>query len=415
MLEHERLMNGLLKGFDGRVEPEALRQLLSQDIEIVCPEARARERDLWPAIWALAAVLERQTYGRVFVRCGLDRALPSPAPLGSSVVFVRAPQRASVAFCLGSQVPCLADHQVIADARSSRVSVGQLFETSDDLPSPIEAFALAGLLGFAAIAQLVGIPPYRRDLAAPVLRMHANAANLAQALDESTGFSCLGLGQLGQAYLALLWFLYRGDVGGRRLFLVDPKRFTSENGRTQVLLAAGASWHSELKADYLLELTSSWNVDAQRSIARLDWGWLRPDNAPRIALLGFDKFDPRRVACHAGFDLLVESGVGTDLLQPRFSWHKVSGDTKLGSALFPRDDNRQPQVTLAGTFVDRLKTTPGECGWVRFKEIDATAPCLGVAAAAFALSELCSSEKIISGRGLLWSQCLPAIREIRHK
>src|SRR5882762_3579698 len=81
-------MNGLLKGLRGAVSPPQLERLLARDVEIVAPAARASMPDLWPAIWALAAVLERQLYGRIFIRCGLAGPLPSPAPLGSRCEFV---------------------------------------------------------------------------------------------------------------------------------------------------------------------------------------------------------------------------------------------------------------------------------------------------------------------------------------
>jgi hypothetical protein len=43
--------------------------------------------------------------------------------------------------------------------------------------------------------------------------------------------------------------------------------------------------------------------------------------------------------------------------------------------------------------------------------IAATAPCLGAAAAAFALAELGGTlHQTISGSALLWSQCIPLYR-----
>jgi hypothetical protein len=80
-LVNERLENGLLKGFYGGMSPETLKELLSKDVEILLPRERLIAEDLWPAVWALAAVLERQVYGRIFIRCKADDLPPGPASL----------------------------------------------------------------------------------------------------------------------------------------------------------------------------------------------------------------------------------------------------------------------------------------------------------------------------------------------
>ena len=50
-------------------------------------------------------------------------------------------------------------------------------------------------------------------------------------------------GQVGQAFLALLFFLNAGSLNGRRLAIIDDDYFDISNGRTQILLAEGADQH----------------------------------------------------------------------------------------------------------------------------------------------------------------------------
>lgn len=88
--EH-RVVNGLLKA--GAVaEPEQAISVLQRDFRIISPPSRAAEDDLWPAIWALAAVLERQFAGTIYVDAGLTGPLRQPAQLGSRCRFDAPPK-----------------------------------------------------------------------------------------------------------------------------------------------------------------------------------------------------------------------------------------------------------------------------------------------------------------------------------
>lgn len=116
------------------------------------------------------------------------------------------------------------------------------------------------------------------------------------------------------------------------------------------------------------------------------------------------------MAAARGFQRLIESGVGTDLLVPRVSWHAIPGRADLGKKLFP-DGKKIEAGEINANWTKQLKDTPGECGWVRFRDVSATAPSLGIAAVAYALAELGNSEAVVVGRATLWSPCLPPWRE----
>jgi hypothetical protein len=410
-ITNDRLVNGLLKVHGGNATPNQVKAWLSQDVEIVAPPERSTESDLWPAIWALAAILERQLHGHVYIRCGLKGSLAAPSRMGPRCRFVDQPQPAALSILLGLENN-LGD-ALVGDARRGTISVGCTFGHVEDAPSAIECFVLAGFLGFAVIARFTGIPGHREDFTRHTLEVTYDPRRLNDALAQIEGFTCVGVGQVGQALLALLFFLYNGDLQGRRVSLIDKDTFETENGRTQLLLADGAPWDGKDKVTYLAPLVSAWNAEAVPHREKIEWGWRRTASHPPVSLLGLHDLEARRMACAAGFDRILEAGVGTDLLKPRVSWHALPGnDPTLGRRLF-KDESRTGarEERLSGEWVDELKGTPGGCGWVQFMGIAATAPCLGAAAAAFALAELGEIHQAVSGSALLWSQCIAPYRE----
>ena len=411
-IETERLVNGLLKGFGGDLSPDQVNALLTQDVEIVAPPSRAHSHDLWPAIWALAAILERQVFGHVFIRCGLAKPLPAPSALGPQCRFVDSPQPVSLSLHLGTNSDPAHSDAITGDAHGGLIGSSILADTGTP-PSPIECFMLAGFLGFAAIARLVGIPDNKKDYTQPRLQLALDSRALARALDAADGYTCIGLGQVGQAFLALLFFLYGGDLGGRRFALIDDDAFQRENGRTQLLLAAGANWIRKDKVAYVESVVTAWRAAVVPLKEKIGWTWRRGSAHPRLALLGLHDLEGRRIASAAGFDHLIEAGVGTDLLQPRITWHSFGGDGATGHRLFaerPRAPARGDGIQAK--WADELRSTAGGCGWVEFLGASATAPCLGTAAAAFALAEFGGPDAVISGAALLWSQYLPAVRHM---
>jgi len=403
-IAHDRILNGLLKGFGGAVSPDEFESRLGKSIEIVVPPMRSTE--LWPAIWALASILERQSRGLVFVNAGMTQAPFAPSPLGPRVKFVDGATPSDFKIAVATETAGHPANTVVADAAAGRIAVGGLLSPASE-PSPVECFALAGYLGFRALAALAGIPSYREDFASGILEIPVDAVALAESLRASPGYTCVGLGQVGQAMLALLYFLYHGDYDRRRLNLIDPDIFVSENQRTQILLGERQPWLNAAKATYMEELCRSWNAEALGESEAITWGWKR-GSRPSVGLVGPHDFETRRMACAAKFDAMIECGVGTNFLQPRVSWNVLRGDAERWRGLFADREVRSPEVAEA-SWVRALKASPGACGWVQFLGISATAPCLGVAAAAFAMAQFSQS---VSGGGTagLWSQLLPLQR-----
>lgn len=408
-ITENRVINGLLKGFGESTSPEELKDLLSQDIEIVAPEYRATENDLWPAIWALGSILERQMFGQIYIRCGLRKQLPAPIHLGKSCKFVDTAQSVAISIRLGDSTISQTENIINADARFQKISIDEILQETEALPTTIECFLLAGYLGFYTLAKITGIPEYRSEHSTKVLTLNYDYQLLKNKINKTQGYTCIGLGQLGQAYLSLLYFLYQGNFSGRKISLIDKDIFEEENGRTQIMLLENGGWLNTNKVDYISEIIETWGARATSNKKEIMWGWNKSRIDPTLALVGLDNFETRRMVCAAGFKYIIEAGVGTNMLQPKISWHSMPGNAKLGSILF-QDIVLQKTEHFSEKLVAKLKQTPGECGLVLFKNISATAPSLGITASAFALSELGHNEFTL-GNACLWSPLLPILRE----
>lgn len=99
-------------------------------------------------------------------------------------------------------------------------------------------------------------------------------------------------------------------------------------------------------------------------------------------------------------------------MAPRISWVSARGSEgmKVAKAHF-RDRNAVVDAVIASSeWVEELKSQPGACGWVQFKGVSATAPCLGIAAVAYALAETTGAGCFRHGAARLWTQLLPVFR-----
>lgn len=400
-LATDRIINGLVKGHEGTQSPEEVAACLRRDVVVRCAPGRCIPDDLWPAVWALASVLERQLTGRVYIDAGITAALPAPVSLGPSSSFGQLMDPAALVVELGtrSDPVCIA-----GDACKHVVSLDPL--PIGEKPTPIECFALAGYLGYQVLAKLAKIPVERIAFTRRSVRLDYDDQILDAKLMQPGGFMFVGMGQVGQAFLALLWFWLQGDFGGRRLVVIDDDRFIRKNGRTQILLVDGAAWINEEKAKYVSGLADNWNATSKPLPGKIDFSWRRGQH-PSLAFLGTHDFESRRMACVAGFEEIIECGVGTDMMSPRITWVSARGDTRSAKVLFADRNTANTVVTAGAAWVNELKGQPGNCGWVEFEGVSATAPCLGVAAVAYALAESGNPGSIRQGVARLWAQLLP--------
>ena len=408
-LYENRIINGLLKA-RAVDAPEEATQLLSRDIEIVAEPSRATEGDLWPAIWSLAATLERQFSGAIHIHAGLSGPLSQPARLGARCSFGTHAGPDAIFIHLGLAAPPKRGI-LCGDARGGMIAYGS---TIDSLApaTPIDCFALSGYLGFAALAHAVGIPSYRQEFATPQLTLPFNLAGL-QNLEE-TELDFVGLGQLGQAFIALLFFVGRANEEIPRIYLVDKDHFEKPNWSTQILIEPDSEWMGVPKAEYLRHRTESWGRHVHSDITEITWGWRRPSDRAGVGILGLDKFEVRRMAIAGEYSWIFDAGLGNSFIQPRVSWHSIPADNSLAKALFPNDNPVPTMRDVATPFLDELRNTPGACGLLTFEQTQASAPCMGLAAAAFLWSEvsryLAGAKDHVQGTATLWSPILPPLR-----
>jgi hypothetical protein len=407
LYEH-RVINGLLRELDTVADPDSAQALLAIDCEIVVPPERA-DGDLWPCLWALASVLERQFSGTIYMNCGLLGAPKSPARLGRRCVFGLAPSKA-MRISVGLVGSRIADLQ--GDARGSSICVGPTGNlASDALAHPAAGFALAGYLGFAALALATDIPPHRQDFAQSSLLLPILSGDVVHPVPD---LSIVGLGHLGQAYLALLFFLADRSRSRPCLALLDKDAFSVENYATQILLEDGGDWRGVPKADYLESHIKQWGFEVTGEQRELTWSWRRPAPHPPTALLGLDDLDVRRMAVSAGYSWFLEAGLGSSFLWPRLTWHAMPADKRLANALFARREDTSLGLPDK-PFIADLERTPARCGLLRFKSVQAAAPSMGLLAAALTCAELerlaAGTPDVVRGTATLWSPLLPIWRE----
>jgi len=132
-----------------------------------------------------------------------------------------------------------------------------------------------------------------------------------------------------------------------------------------------------------------------------------------LVLLGLDNFEARRIATSGGFEWIVEGGIGTSLSKPRITWHSLLPSKELGRRLFAgATENRE---LAEKEFFEELKRTPGQCGWFSFRNVNASAPTMGLTAAAYVWGEaksVCTGTKQqVSGMAYLWPSLMPFLRE----
>src|SRR5882672_5469752 len=120
-LAQDRLLNGLLKGFGATVSPGQIAQLLDRDVVIRIPHDRVHSRDLWPAAWALASVIERQFSGIIYLDVGLDAALSAPCALGPRCRFEPNVDPSMLTVCIG--ISDGSTGAIYGDARLNKIAL----------------------------------------------------------------------------------------------------------------------------------------------------------------------------------------------------------------------------------------------------------------------------------------------------
>ena len=196
----------------------------------------------------------------------------------------------------------------------------------------------------------------------------------------------IGLGNLGQAYSWLLACLpYPG--GGLELVLQDFDHLTLSNDSTSVLT----------NLDVLGRMKTRWTaewVEARGFTAYIEerrfGAWTRRHvDEPAVALCGVDNGTARAALEEAGFDLVIESGLGAGPQSFRnFAMHTFPGPRR-ASELWPTTLSVEtPDVSHMPAYANLKDKGVDACGLAQLASRTVGVPFVGLVAAALVISEL---------------------------
>lgn len=409
----DRVANGVAKSGRGLLTETEVKRVLAQDVAIYADPKRATEEDLWPGIWALAATLSRQFMGQIYVVTGLDRPHAAPGSLSSRCVFTDRPPTCRLTVGLGQAASSPSDVTLWGDARGNRIAFGQ--HLPGEVASPISAFAVAGYLSFALLASAAGFSTHKKRFCQGTLEV--GKVNLAGLSMPEQSLAILGLGHLGNTYLALLYFIAQQQGSFPQLLLLDRGedggRLEKANWKTHVLLDENPSWEGALKTEIFSEQLKAIGMPVDADAQTLQWGWKKSAAHPSIALMGFDTFEARRMAIAGGYEWLIDAGIGLRFECPRITWHSLPPDKELGKRIFEeRPPAAVPLIPFDSPLAKSLDDPSNPCGWVKsFDGISAAAPCMGIVAAAYAWAEVLKvwggERTPLKGSAYLWSPGIP--------
>ena len=284
-------------------------------------------------------------------------------------------------------------------------SGGVVEETKDRLAESVE-FPLAGMLAAA-----IGASEAFQNL-----RGHAVAGRRSTGLSlwalkydwrdsAAYGEPCrylpkrlwlIGLGHLGQAYAWALGLLPYGDRSAVDVVLQDCDSIVKANRSTGMLSDAFSIGHRKTRvvAARLEELGFSTAITERR----FDSSTRRSVDEPGVALVGVDDPAPRRLLEGAGFDLIVDAGLGggtqnyLDILM-----HSFPSGVKAVSAWVARFGSPATLLVSQPAYLDlhqqlsqTTELTDGDirCGIIEVAGASVGAAFVGCVAATLVLSEV---------------------------
>lgn len=195
----------------------------------------------------------------------------------------------------------------------------------------------------------------------------------------------IGLGHLGQAYLWALGLL-RYPIGGLELVLQDIDVITRSTESTSILTDASMLKSKKTRAMAAWAEARGFSTAIQER--RFDESFRLQADEPRVALCGVDNATARRALDNAGFELVVEAGLGHGHRDFRTMRVHTLPTTRTAAEIWKNaasteDVTEQPayQQMLAEGIVDR-------CGMTMLAGKAVGAPFVGSVASTLVISQL---------------------------
>jgi hypothetical protein len=198
----------------------------------------------------------------------------------------------------------------------------------------------------------------------------------------------LGLGNLGQAYFWLLGALPYPDSQKPEFVLQDFDFISAANDSTSVLSSTAIVGHRKTRA------VAAWAeaFGCKTAVVERRFGsWTkRIDDEPTVALCGFDNALARAALEDAGFDLVIEAGLGSGAgAFMNFSTHAFPA-TRRARDIWKQDEGAQIATHCAPrAYADLLEQGAiDDCGLALLQSRSVGVPFVGLTAAALVVAEL---------------------------
>ena len=383
---------------------EALAILARLRLHIACPAFAVSQRQYQAALLTIVNTGKRAFLGGVTVELQSDQTCVLPGWVGrnlSEVVvnlggqIVSARVQAHHTVWLGNSVAAKpGDLILIADGwRGGFVPAGYPAPFVESNDSPLGGVLAAGIVVARAFIDAAGLvaggcdESFGLSLWRPELpwNVDSSAGPTLVRLPEKVWL--LGLGHLGQAYLWTLGLLPYAKDSSAKLFLHDYDKITSGNWGAGVLCELTAQ--GILKTRVCTPWAEARGFETRHIERPFDRDTRVGEDEPRIALCGFDSAAGRRALETAGFDLVVECGLGSSLEYfDRLVLHTFPDATHQPHQIWP--DAARPDVVDFDPKLFGVELAENECGVLldNLARKPISASFVGVTAAAFVVAEL---------------------------
>ena len=322
-----RLSLGLIEK-DKCSPEEAISKLESLQLNLVCTDILHTSLPLQAALLTAVNTGKRAFLGGIYIKMPekVICLLPWPGKkylndiatdLGAVITDEINDENFSLTFGLPGSIDDNRMQVVCNDWQAGILSADELssFDTKGTIPtagvfagglSVFLAFLKMSGINIAACDKSTGISLWRPDL----LWLDPNAKG-PQPEFLPKKYWLLGLGHLGQAYLWNIGLLPYSDPQSSTILLQDDEKLVKAN------LSAGLLSEAEHVNLYKTRVCSAWleSRGFKTTIAerRFDTNTKRINEEPFLALCGFDSASSRLSLENAGFDLIAESGLGSNL------------------------------------------------------------------------------------------------------
>lgn len=197
----------------------------------------------------------------------------------------------------------------------------------------------------------------------------------------------MGLGNLGQAFLWNLAALPYAEGAERLLILQDFDRVSEENWGTSILVP------DDRFGDLKTRMAEAW-LEARgfevRRVDRVLQADLKVgDGEPRLALSGFDRLAPRRLLADAGFEAIVDVGLGQTAGDfDRYRVNVFDQERRIDAHFAGVIDTVPKESAPDMPAYDQLQSEIGRCGAAEIANASVAVPYVSAVAGAVAVARV---------------------------